>query len=309
MIAPDEMFAVTIRHMTESTHQKGLAAAIFAFVFWGLAPIYFKLLNHVDALNIIAHRVVWGALLLAVFLLIRERKDFFKTIQVPLKVLFGLLLSGLLVVSNWLIFVWAVTHDQILATSLGYFINPLVNILLGTLFLKERLTKPQLLALILAAAGTLYLGVFLGQPPWIALSLAVSFGFYGLARKLLQVRPLVGLLWETLWLIVPALAYIFYTMDAQLETNQSTMTLLFFSGLVTILPLIGFNYAAKRLSLTYIGFLQYMAPSISFIIAVLFYGEDFTHGHQVAFAGIWAALFIISFHSFKDRKRKKQTQS
>lgn len=306
MIAPDMMFAVTICHMTDNTQQKGLAAAIFAFVFWGLAPIYFKLLNHVDALNIIAHRVVWGALLLAVFLLIREQKNFFKTIKVPIKVLFGLLLSGLLVVTNWLIFVWAVTHDQILATSLGYFINPLVNILLGTLFLKERLTKAQSIALVLAAAGTIYLGIHIGQPPWIALGLAVSFGFYGLVRKVLQVRPLVGLLWETLWLAPPALAYMAVTLNTQLNTSTHTMTLLFFSGLVTILPLIGFNYAAKRLSLTYIGFLQYMAPSISFVIAVLFYDEAFTHGHQVAFAGIWAALIIITYSSFKERKRKKQ---
>ncbi|WP_179952195.1 EamA family transporter RarD [Marinicella rhabdoformis] len=293
--------------MKETTQQKGLAAAIFAFVFWGLAPIYFKMLNHVDAFNIIAHRVVWGVLFLAVFLLVRERQSFFSTLKIPLKTFFGLLISGLLIVCNWLIFVWAVTHDQILATSLGYFINPLVNILLGTLFLKERLTKAQMIALTLAAAGTLYLGIYIGQPPWIALALAMSFGFYGLARKLLQVRPLVGLFWETMWLVPAALWYFSATMNTQLQTTTSTMILLFFSGLVTVLPLIGFNYAAKRLSLTYIGFLQYMAPSISFIIAVMFYGEAFTHGHQVAFAGIWTALFIISYHSFKERKRKKLT--
>ncbi len=290
--------------MKQAPQQTGLAAALFAFVFWGLAPIFFKQLNHVDALLIIAHRVVWGLLFLALFLMWRERSHFLSTLKIPVKTLLGLLLSGLLIVSNWLIFVWAVTHDQILATSLGYFINPLVNILLGTMFLQERLNRAQSIALLLAASATVYLGIYLGQAPWIALALAASFGLYGLARKLLHVRPLVGLFWESMWFVIPALVYLYIT-PTQSHTNESTtFTLLVFSGLVTVLPLVGFNYAAKKLSLTYIGFLQYIAPSISFIIAVLFYGESFTHGHQVAFIGIWSALLIVSLNSLSNRKNR-----
>lgn len=290
--------------MKLTSQPSGLAAAIFAFVFWGLAPIFFKQLNHVDALLIIAHRLIWGLIFLVLFLIARERSQFLTTIKIPAKTLLGLFLSGLLIVSNWLIFVWAVTHEQILATSLGYFINPLVNIILGTMFLQERLNRAQCIALLLAASATIYLGVFLGQAPWVALALAASFGLYGLTRKLLQVRPLVGLFWESMWFVIPALVYLLYANHSSQSFDNTTYAFLVISGLVTVLPLVGFNYAAKKLSLTSIGFLQYIAPSISFIIAVLFYGETFTHGHQVAFTGIWSALMIVSLNSYNRRKNR-----
>jgi chloramphenicol-sensitive protein RarD len=291
-------------------HKKGLAAGLFCFIFWGVAPIYFKLIDSVPSVVIIAHRIIWASLFLVLFLMIREKKKFFQSLKVSKKQLLILLISGLLVASNWLMFVWAVTHDQILATSLGYFINPLVNILLGVLFLHERLTKTQLIAVIIAASSTLFLGIYIGQPPWISLFLATTFGLYGLVKKQINVRPMIGLFWETTLLMLPAIIYLLvYAPEYTSQHNPQILGLfLFFSGLVTVLPLIGFNYAAKRLSLTVIGFLQYIAPTMSFLIAVLFYGEVFTLGHKVAFTGIWLALIIISGKSFRDsRKRKKET--
>lgn len=287
--------------MTFTNHQKGLAAGLFCFIFWGFAPLYFKLLHSVPALVIIAHRIIWGALFLFIYLLLRERQNLFKALRISKKQLLALMVSGTLVASNWLIFVWAVTHDQILATSLGYFINPLVNIFLGMLFFHEKLNRSQKWALAIASSATVFLGIYLGQPPWIALSLAFTFGFYGLVRKKLNIRPMIGLFWETIILIVPAMIYLQYFASAlpTVEDIDFIYLLLFFSGLVTVLPLVGFNYAARNLPLTLIGFLQYIAPTISFLIAVLFYGEVFSFGHQVAFTGIWLALIIVSFVPFK----------
>ncbi len=302
--------------MNLTNHQKGLAAGLFCFIFWGFAPIYFKFLQQVPAVVIIAHRIIWGAFFLLVFLAIRERSKLFKTLKITYKQLFVLLISGLLVASNWLMFVWAVTNNQILATSLGYFINPLINILLGVLFLHEKLSKQQSVAVAIAASATLYLGVFIGEPPWISLFLAITFGLYGLVRKKLEVRPLIGLFWETVVLIAPAIIYLvlfapplFLTdnlSNGLLNNKSSQYMLLFFAGLVTVLPLIGFNFAAKKLSLTLIGFLQYIAPTLSFIIAVLYYGEIFTLGHKVAFAGIWLALLIVSWSPFKKLIQKNK---
>ena len=294
--------------MIFTDHQKGLAAGLFCFIFWGVAPVYFKFIQDVPAIIIIAHRIIWAALFLIIFLMLREKKKFFQSLKVSPKQLAVLLISGLLVTSNWLMFVWAVSHEQILATSLGYFINPLVNILLGVLFLHERLNKTQLIAVTIAALSTLFLGVYIGQPPWISLFLALTFGLYGLVKKQINVRPMIGLFWETTLLMLPASIYLLlYAPQYNSQLSPQTLGLfLFFSGLVTVLPLIGFNYATKRLSLTVIGFLQYIAPTMSFLIAVLFYGEVFTLGHKVAFTGIWLALIIISGKSLRDsRKRKK----
>ncbi len=297
--------------MSVSEHTKGLNAGLFCFVFWGFAPVYFKWLQHVPAIEIIAHRIIWAALLLLLFLAVRERKQLAHSLKVSKKQLFILFISGSLVISNWLIFVWAVNDGQILATSLGYFINPLVNIFLGMLFLHERLNKVQIIALVIAASTTVYLGVFIGEPPWIALALAVTFGLYGLVRKQLNVRPLIGLFWETTLLLFPALIFLMMTQNnnSSAPLDSQTIWLLIFSGLITILPLVAFNYATKRLTLTLVGFLQYIAPTISFLIAVLFYGEEFTFGHKIAFAGIWSALLIISWQPIQRMIKRKPNVS
>ena len=284
-----------------------MAAATAAFVFWGLAPIYFKWLGTVSAPEIIAHRIVWSVPVLVVFLSFRDGRHFWRRMLLPRKTLLALVVSGLLLGSNWLVFVWAITHEQILATSLGYFINPLVNVILGYLFLHERLTRIQTMAVAIAACGTVYLTWYLGVAPWIALVLAITFGFYALVRKKLGVGPMIGLLWETLLWITPALMYFAWaTSEGSLQFMQGDLQLdllLVLAGLVTVLPLIGFNIAAQNLSLTTVGFFQYLTPSISFVLAVFFYNEPFNRGHAVAFACIWLALIMVSIESVVRTRR------
>jgi chloramphenicol-sensitive protein RarD len=279
----------------------GVIAALAAYIFWGLAPIYFKLIQHVAATEVIAHRVLWSIPLLALFLFMRDGRSFWQRLRLPRRTVLVLLGSGVLVMCNWLVFVWAVVNGQVLATSLGYFIGPLVNFLLGFLFLKERLTPIQTLGVLIAAAGTVYLGWYLGTPPWISLTLAFSFGFYGLIRKKLDVGPMVGLLWEAT-LIAP-LAIAFIAWSSHIGTlsfgagSPATDFLLALAGLVTILPLIWFNVAARSLRLSTLGFFQYIAPSMTFLLSVFIYGESFTQGHAVAFGCIWLALAMVSAES------------
>jgi chloramphenicol-sensitive protein RarD len=288
----------------------GVAAALAAFLFWGVVPIYFKWLHAVGPWEIIAHRIIWATPLLALFLLLRDGRAFWRKLRMPPRLLAGLLLSGLLVATNWLVYVWAVVNDQVLATSLGYFINPLVNVLLGFLFLSERLTGLQKLAVALAAAGTAYLAWYLGQPPWVSLALAFSFGLYGLVRKRLGVGPMTGLMWEVLLLLPLAVAYLAWRasrgeMDF-LSQAPGVDALLLLVGAVTILPLIWFNMAAQRLSLTAVGFFQYLAPTITFLLAVYLWDEPFTPGHAVAFGCIWTALLLVSVGPLQARRRARR---
>jgi chloramphenicol-sensitive protein RarD len=284
-----------------------MTAATAAFVFWGIAPVFFKWIATVPAVEIIAHRIFWAVPVLVVFLLIRDGRNFWRRMLLPRKTILILLLSSLLVGFNWLLFVWAVTHDRILATSLGYFINPLINVVLGFLFLHERLTRVQALAVTIATGGTIYLTWYLGVAPWIALALGITFGFYGLVRKKLGVGSMIGLLWETLLLLLPALIYFGWSAGEGtlqfLHSNLRIDLLLMLAGLVTVLPLIWFNVAAQNLSLTTVGFFQYLAPSMTFMLAVFFYGEPFTQGHAVAFSCIWLALLMVSTESMMRQRR------
>ena len=288
--------------------RRGTIAALACYSFWGIAPVYFKFIQSVPALEIISHRILWSIPLLAGFLLLRDGKAFWHRVRLPLRSIVTLLLSGTLLATNWLIFVWAISHEQILSTSLGYFTGPLVNFLLGFLFLHERLTRVQLGGVLIAAAGTVYLAWYIGAPPWIALGLAFSFGLYGLIRKRLDVGPMVGLLWEGLLLALPAIAFITWNYwRGTLAFTAGPLNidvLLALSGLVTILPLIWFNVAARSLSLTSLGFFQYLAPSLSFTIAVFFYQEPFTRGHAVAFGCIWFALAMVSAESLSRRRKR-----
>ena len=286
----------------------GVIAALAAFTFWGLVPIYYKSLQTVGAWEILAHRVIWSVPLLVIFLVIRDGRQFWSRLRLPLASIAWLVLSGLTISLNWVVFVWAVANDHILDTSLGYFGTPLVNVLLGYLILKVRLTVPQVVAVVIAASGTIYLAWYLGKPPWIAMTLAISFGVYGLLRKRLSVGPMLGLLWETSLMFLPALFYLVWlSWRSELQfLNQSTGIdlLLIGSALVTVLPLIWFNMAAQKLPLSILGFFQYIGPSMSFLIAVFLYGELFTTGHAVAFACIWLALALVSIEPFRRARRR-----
>ena len=295
-----------------ATEQKldrgGVIAALFAFTFWGLVPIYYKGLETVSAWEVLAHRVLWSVPLLVLFLAIRDGRDFWKRLRLPLTSIAWLVLSGMVVSVNWVVFVWAVANDHILDTSLGYFITPLINVVFGYVILKERLSALQLVAVLVAAAGTIYLAWYLGRPPWIALTLAISFGVYGLLRKRLSVGPMLGLLWETALMFLPALAYLLWLSSHSglqfLNVSLGIDLLLVGSSLVTVLPLIWFNMAAQKLPLSILGFFQYLAPSMSFLIAVFLYGEKFTSGHAVAFICIWLALVLVSVEPFRRVRRR-----
>jgi chloramphenicol-sensitive protein RarD len=286
----------------------GVIAALSAFGFWGLVPIYYKGLQSVGAWEVLAHRVIWSVPLLVLFLAIRDGRQFWNRLRLPLASVAWLVLSGLTISINWVVFVWAVANDHILDTSLGYFGTPLVNVLLGYLILKERLNGLQVVAVSVAAAGTVYLAWYLGRPPWIAMTLAISFGAYGLLRKRLSVGPMLGLLWETALMFLPALAYLVWLSsrsDLQfLNVSASIDLLLIGSAIVTVLPLIWFNMAAQKLPLSILGFFQYLAPSMSFLIAVFLYGEQFTIGHAVAFSCIWLALALVSIEPFRRARRR-----
>ncbi len=279
----------------------GIVAALGAFSFWGVLPIYFKWIAVVPPLEIIANRILWSIPVLAGFLLLRDGPGFWRRMLLPRRTVLGLLVSGALVVSNWLLFVWAVNDGHILATSLGYFINPLLSVLLGFLFLGERLTVIQCIAVGIAAAGTIYLGWFFGVAPWISLALALTFGLYGLARKKLNVGPMIGLLWETLLMAIPALCYLVWTSaHTGLAYGNASLridVLLVFAGVITVLPLVWFNVAAHILPLSWVGLFQYISPTITFLLAVFFYGEVFTRGHAVAFACIWCAAALVTGES------------
>ncbi len=287
----------------------GLISALTAFLFWGLAPIYFKWLGHVRADEIIAHRILWSVVFLGLVLLLRHRSRLFERLRVSRRVLVTLAVSSVLILSNWLIFVHAVNSDRVLSTSLGYFINPLVSVLLGMLVFRERLSGLQVIAVCIAAAGTLYMAIRVGVIPWMAFGLAFSFGLYSVARKLTDVGPMVGLFWETLLAVPLALGWLIWLRTTGVmvfdPVEVPSALLLVGTGLVTVFPLLLFAAAVRRLPLSTMGLLQYLAPSMTFILAVFVYNEPFTRDHAITFGCIWLALVLYSFSSIEQRRRSR----
>ena len=273
----------------------GLAFA--AYGLWGFAPVYWKLLRALPAAELLAHRVLGslavGLLLVAATRRWRELAAVLRSHQRVLPIVASSLLIGL----NWLVFIQAVNTGHVLATSLGYFLNPLVSVLLGVVFLGERLTRGQLAAVVIGAAGVVYWAVDLGEAPWIALTLAASFGLYGLVRKLASVGPLEGFTLEVLLLAPAALAYLAHLGAQDVMTlphvGVDVKALLAGAGVITAAPLLCFTSAARLLPLSTLGFFQYLAPSLSFLIAVGLYREPFGRAQAVAFSCVWAALALF----------------
>ncbi|MEN1729308.1 MAG: EamA family transporter RarD [Pseudomonadota bacterium] len=295
----------------ERERRFGLITALSAFLFWGLAPIYFKWVDHVRADEIIAHRIVWSVFFLGLILLLRDRGQVLKKIKIPPRMLAMLAVSSTLILANWLIFVYAVNSDRVLSTSLGYFINPLVNVVLGMLIFRERLSPIQALAVLIAAAGTVYMALQVGEIPWVALSLAFSFGLYSVVRKLTDVGPMVGLFWETLLAIPLALVWMVWLHRTGLlvfdPAQVGSALLLIGTGLVTVIPLLLFAAAVRRLPLSTMGIFQYLAPSMTFILAVFVYNEPFTVDHAITFGSIWLALLLYTYPSLYRRRRAGAT--
>lgn len=282
---------------------RGVIYGASAYVTWGIIPIFWKLLDHVGAVEIVVHRIVWTLVFALAALAAWERLPrLWEALRQPRTVL-ALTASALLIAVNWGLFIWAVTQDRIIDTSLGYYINPLVSFVLGVVWLGERLTKIQIAAVALAVLGVLNQTVALGYLPWISLVLAVSFGIYGLIRKTVPVESLEGLTVEALLLAPLSLAYIVYMVvsgtGAFFHTSLSTDLLLVFAGPLTAIPLLLFAAGARLVRLSTMGFLQYLAPSISLLIAVFLYNETFTQAHAVTFALIWSALALVSWEAFR----------
>ncbi len=281
----------------------GVLLAASAFFIWGLSPIYWKALVSVPAFEILMHRMIWSFVFLAPLVLLRGHLDDFLKAMSSGRTLLILMGTTVIVGGNWFLFIWAINSGHILQTSLGYYINPLVNVLLGVVFLKERLRRLQLVAVGLAAVGVFYLTLSYGQFPWVSLALAFSFGFYGLIRKVVPVGPLVGLTVETLLLSVPATAYLIYIDHAGhgafLNAGTPITLLLMGAALVTGLPLLLFTMGTKLLRLATVGFLQYIAPSCTFLLAVFIYREPLVPAQLFTFGLIWTALAIYSYDSVR----------
>ena len=275
---------------------KGILNGIAAYALWGFFPIYWKLLHHVPAFQLLGHRIGWSFLLLLGVIFITKQWDEFRA-ALNARTFRIYSIAALLISVNWLTYVWAVNAGFIVETSLGYFINPLLSVLMGVIFLRERLRVGQWVPVILAAVGVGYLTVVYGQLPWIALLLAFTFGFYGLVKKLAPLGSLYGLTLETGLLFLPALVYLGVVQAkdtaAFLHHGITSDLLIIGAGLVTTVPLLMFASAARQIPLSMIGVLQYLAPTIQFLIGVFIYNETFDQSRLVGFSIVWLALIIF----------------
>lgn len=275
--------------------------AFGAYFIWGFFPIYWKLIKHVPALQLLGHRIAWSFILLILLMLTSGKWRDLKTLTSDRKVLSIYLAAAILVGLNWFFYVWSVNAGYIVEASLGYFINPLLSVLLGVLFLKERLRPFQWLAAALATAGVVYLTIMYGRLPWIALSLAFTFGFYGLMKKIAPLPPLHGLLLETGFLFLPAVLFLFYQdilgRGAFLHTGIGSDLLMAGAGLVTTIPLLMFASAAQRIPLSMIGIMHYITPTCQLLIGVLIYKESFSPIRAIGFGIVWIGLIIFGVES------------
>lgn len=281
---------------------KGIWYAVGAYVIWGVFPIYWKWLHSVPALQLISHRILWSFLILLVVVVAARQWKAFRAAALTPRVLRIYLVAAILIGINWLTYVWAVNAGFIIETSLGYFINPLISVLLGVVILRERLRPLQWAPIGLATAGVLYLTIAYGSLPWIALTLAFSFGAYGLVKKMAPLGSLYGLTLETGILFVPALLYLLYAdrsgQGAFLHTSLAADALLVGAGLVTTVPLLMFSSAAQRIPLSLVGILQYIAPTLQFLLGTLVYREPFTATQFIGFGIVWLALIIFGAESY-----------
>jgi chloramphenicol-sensitive protein RarD len=290
--------------MTLATEaRRGLWIAVASFVLWGVMPLYWHALTSVPSLQIVMHRIVWSTVFVAGYLT-WQRRDWLRAALARPKAAWMLALSGVLIAFNWGLYIWAVNAGHVVESSLGYFINPLVSVLFGVAFLRERLTRVQWTSVALATAGVLWLTLQYGRPPWIALGLALSFALYGLIRKLAAVDAIAGLGVESVYLFGPALAMLlwgevhgsggFLPTGATPGWGIALDAMLVLGGALTALPLIGFAYAVRRAPLSVVGLLQYISPTLQFLIGVLLLGEAFDRDRAVGFVFIWIALALFA---------------
>lgn len=293
----------------QRTASAGVLYAIAAYTMWGVAPMYFKQISEVPAPDILMHRVIWSAVLLALLLLGLKQFSKVKAIFTSMRLIGLLVVASLVLATNWLIFIWAINADKMLEASLGYYINPLINVFLARIVLNERLRRLQQLAVVLALIGVANIIIAHGTLPWVALSLAGTFAIYGLMRKQIPVEPLPGLFMETLVLLPFAgLYWVYFASDTGVMVNNdwSLNAWLMAAGAVTTMPLLAFNAAAKRIMFTTLGLIQYIGPTMMFVLVVAIYNEPLEPARLVTFGFVWCGLLLFSFDSLKTYRQQRK---
>ncbi|MBA3924778.1 EamA family transporter RarD [Listeria rustica] len=293
----------------------GILAAVGAYIIWGVLPLYWKMAGDVPASEILAYRIIWSfVFMIAIIAILGKTKEVWVEIisifKRP-KLIIAISIASILITANWFIFIFTVNDGHVISASLGYYINPLVNVLLATVFLKEKLSRGEMLAVLSAAIGVLILAIHQGVFPWAAISMAVTFGLYGLIKKLVPISAWGGLTIETLIMTPFALIFLlFFAQDAFMQFGLDTNLVLFGAGVVTAIPLLLFATSARQISYIMLGFIQYVGPTLMLILGVFVFHEAFDSTQFIAFLFIWAALLIFTIsHVFIAQKMKKATQS
>ena len=290
---------------------KGLAAGLGAFVIWGLFPLYLKPLHAVGTLEVIAHRVAWSCVFIFILMLVRKELGQVRAVLTNPALLLRLCVSASLITVNWVVYVFAVANGHVVETSLGYFINPLLNVLLGLLFLRERLNRAQWTSVGLAAVAVVYMTVISGNPPWISLTVAAAFGLYGFVRKVIAVEALPGLAVETFLLLPVAAGYLIWLevmgVGALGHSGVGIDALLVSSGPITAVPLFLFAYGARLIPYSTMGLIQYLAPSLQLVLGLAVFGESLDHSRAVGLALIWAGLAIYTIDGMWRARRPRRS--
>jgi chloramphenicol-sensitive protein RarD len=291
----------------------GILFTAVSYVIWGIIPIYWKMVTHVSTNEILANRIIWSFVFMIILLVVMKKlaplQNVLKEIKMHPKKALALAVASILISVNWFVFIWAVSHNHIIETSMGYYINPIMSVLLGVLVLKETLSKAQILSFLLAACGVLVMTFSYGSFPWVSLSLAISFALYGLAKKMIKMDAAVGLTIETAVVTPFALLYLVYeSMQGGIvlfSGDVKTDFMLMGGGVLTAIPLLLFANGAQKIPLYMIGFLQYIAPTITLLLGVFVYNEPFTQSQMLSFVFIWSALAVFTFAQVKGMQKKK----
>ncbi|KAF0697576.1 Aste57867_11739 [Aphanomyces stellatus] len=287
----------------------GVLNAVGAYVIWGVFPIYWKQLQDIPAIQLCMHRMVWSLAMLVVYIFASQQWTEFRRVAFTWRNAATYTLSGLLICANWLIFVWAVNAGYVVEASLGYFINPLLTVIIGVVFFKETLRRGQMLAIAIAVVGVLILSISYGKFPWISLSLALTFAGYGFVKKRAPLSSMQGLTMETAILFLPALVYLVVVevrgTGAFLHVDAVSNVLIVGGGLVTVIPLLLFSSAAKQIPLTTLGLLQYTNPILQFLCGVVIYHEPFSTTKLIGFVFVWVALMVFVAEGFYDMRQTK----
>ncbi|NGQ95866.1 EamA family transporter RarD [Brevibacillus sp. SYP-B805] len=289
---------------------KGIMYGVLAYLLWGLLPLYWKLFLDVPADELLGHRIVWSFFFVGLILLLTRSWKRMGASLGDRRKRFAVIFCSLVISVNWLLFIWAVNAGHVLETSLGYYINPLINVVFGVLFLKEKMKGGQWVAIGLATVGVAIMTLKYGQVPWVAIALALTFALYGLGKKVAGLESMVSLAWETMLVLPIALAYLLWIhaagTDVAVSLSAGKWMLLMLSGVATALPLYWFAQAARTLPLSMIGFLQYLAPSTSLLLAVFLFKEPFTVAHLVSFGLIWSGLAVFTFTTVRKKPAEPQ---